>query len=175
MFEHVGRRHYRTFFDVARRCLAPGGLFVLHTIGTRQSAVSCDPWIEKYIFPNGLVPSMAQIAAALENRFVIEDWQNIGPHYEPTLMAWFSNFRAGWDRLRSRYTDRFYRLWSYYLRACAGSFRARYNDVWQLVLSREGLHGRVRNGPLAQAPHFPARPRRRRSRPGTRRFPAASC
>lgn len=141
MFEHVGHRHYRTFFDVARRCLAPGGLFVLHTIGTRQSTVACDPWIEKYIFPNSLVPSMAQIAAALESRFVIEDWQNIGPHYEPTLMAWFSNFRAGWDRLQGRYTDRFYRLWSYYLRACAGSFRARYNDVWQLVLSREGLHG----------------------------------
>ncbi len=141
MFEHVGRRNYRTFFDVARRCLAPNGLFVLHTIGTRLSTVSCDPWIEKYIFPNSLVPSMAQIAAALENRFVVEDWQNIGPHYEPTLMAWFSNFRAGWDRLRGRYTDRFYRLWSYYLRACAGSFRARYNDVWQFVLSREGLRG----------------------------------
>ena len=59
--------------------------------------VACDPWIEKYIFPNSHVPSMAQIAAALENRFVIEDWQNIGPHYEPTLMAWFTNFRAGWD------------------------------------------------------------------------------
>ena len=141
MFEHVGHRNYRTFFDVARRCLAPSGVFVLHTIGTRQSVVSCDPWIEKYIFPNSHVPSMAQIAAALENRFVIEDWQNIGPHYEPTLMAWSSNVRAGWERLRARYTDRFYRLWSYYLRACAGSFRARYNDVWQLVLSREGLPG----------------------------------
>jgi len=141
MFEHVGRRHYRTFFDVARRCLAPGGLFVLHTIGNRQSIVAGDPWIEKYVFPNSLVPSMAQIAAALENRFVIEDWHNIGPHYEPTLMAWYSNFRAGWDRLRARYGDRFYRLWSYYLRACAGSFRARYNDVWQIVLSREGLQG----------------------------------
>jgi cyclopropane-fatty-acyl-phospholipid synthase len=141
MFEHVGHRNYRTFFDVARRCLAPGGLLVLHTIGTRQSAVSCDPWIEKYIFPNSLIPSMAQITSALENRFVIEDWQNIGPHYEPTLMAWFSNFRAGWDRLRTRYSDRFFRLWSYYLRGCAGSFRARYNDVWQLVLSREGLPG----------------------------------
>jgi cyclopropane-fatty-acyl-phospholipid synthase len=141
MFEHVGRRNYRTFFDVARRCLAPGGLFVLHTIGTRLSILSCDPWIEKYIFPNSLVPSMAQIAAALENRFVIEDWQNIGPHYEPTLMAWFSNFRAGWDLLRARYSDRFFRLWSFYLRACAGSFRARSNDVWQLVLSREGLPG----------------------------------
>ncbi|MGE5715893.1 MAG: cyclopropane fatty acyl phospholipid synthase [Acidobacteriota bacterium] len=141
MFEHVGHRNYRTFFDVARRCLAPGGLFVLHTIGTRQSSVACDPWIEKYIFPNSHVPSMAQIAAAIENRFVIEDWQNIGPHYEPTLMAWFANFRAGWDRLRTRYTDRFFRMWSYYLRACAGSFHARYNDVWQFVLSREGLPG----------------------------------
>jgi cyclopropane-fatty-acyl-phospholipid synthase len=141
MFEHVGDRNYRTFFDVARRCLAPGGLFVLHTIGTRQSAVSCDPWIAKYIFPNSLVPSMAQITTALESLFVIEDWQNIGPHYEPTLMAWFANFRAGWDRLRARYSDRFFRLWSYYLRGCAGSFRARYNDVWQFVLSREGLPG----------------------------------
>jgi cyclopropane-fatty-acyl-phospholipid synthase len=141
MFEHVGYRHYRTFFDVARRCLAPGGLFVLHTIGSRLSTVSCDPWIEKYIFPNSLVPSMAQIAGALENRFVIEDWQNIGPHYEPTLMAWCANFCAGWSRLRARYTDQFFRLWSYYLRTCAGSFRARYNDVWQIVLSREGLRG----------------------------------
>ncbi|HEX2757748.1 MAG TPA: cyclopropane fatty acyl phospholipid synthase [Thermoanaerobaculia bacterium] len=141
MFEHVGRRNYRTFFDVGRRCLAPGGLFVLHTIGTRLSVLSCDPWIEKYIFPNSLVPSMAQIAAALENRFVIEDWQNIGPHYEPTLMAWFANFRAGWSRLEERYGKRFFRMWSYYLRTCAGSFRARYNDVWQIVLSREGLRG----------------------------------
>ncbi len=141
MFEHVGVRQYRTFFDVARRCLVPEGLLVLHTIGSRVSTAACDPWIEKYIFPNSLVPSMAQITGALEGLFVLEDWQNIGPHYEPTLMAWFSNFRSGWDRLRERYTDRFYRLWSYYLRACAGSFRARYNDVWQLVLSRDGLPG----------------------------------
>jgi len=141
MFEHVGRRHYRTFFDVARRCLAPGGLFLLHTIGSRRSSDSGDPWIEKYIFPNSLIPSMAQITPGLEDRFVIEDWQNIGPHYEPTLMAWFANFQAGWSRLEERYGTRFFRMWSYYLRSCAGSFRARYNDVWQIVLSREGLAG----------------------------------
>jgi cyclopropane-fatty-acyl-phospholipid synthase len=141
MFEHVGRRHYGAFFDVARRCLAPGGLFLLHTIGNRKSSDSGDPWIEKYIFPNSLVPSMAQITTALEDRFVIEDWQNIGPHYEPTLMAWFANFRAGWSRLEDRYGMRFFRMWSYYLRSCAGSFRARANDVWQVVLSRNGLAG----------------------------------
>ncbi len=141
MFEHVGRRNYGTFFDVARRCLAPDGLFLLHTIGNRRSSEADDPWIDRYIFPNGLIPSMAQITAALERRFVLEDWQNIGPNYEPTLLAWLENFRAGWSRLEDRYGRRFYRMWTYYLRSCAGSFRARYNDVWQLVLSRDGLVG----------------------------------
>jgi len=141
MYEHVGHKNYRTYFDVARRCLSDDGLFVLHTIGGNESAVTGDPWIEKYIFPNSLIPSPAQTTRALEGRFVIEDWHNFGTYYDPTLMAWFANFDAAWPRLKDRYGERFYRMWKYYLLACAGGFRARHNNLWQLVLSRNGLAG----------------------------------
>ncbi|MDE3245209.1 MAG: cyclopropane fatty acyl phospholipid synthase [Acidobacteriota bacterium] len=140
MFEHVGPRFYRTFFKVVHRCLPEDGLFLLHTIGGNSTALTGDPWIEKHIFPNGLIPSIAQISAALEGLFVVEDWCNFGADYDPTLMAWHRNFEAHWDRLKSRYDERFHRKWRYYLLSCAGSFRARYNNLWQIVLTK---HGRV--------------------------------
>lgn len=141
MFEHVAHRNYKRFFDVARRCLTEDGRFVLHTIGGNTSSVVGDPWIESYIFPNSLIPSMKQIAAAVEHRFVIEDVQNIGVHYDPTLLAWWRNFEDAWPSLRAKYGERFYRMWRYYLLSCAGSFRARYNSVWQFVLSPRGIAG----------------------------------
>lgn len=141
MFEHVGPKFYRTFFEVVHRCLADEGLFLLHTIGGNTSALTGDPWIEKYIFPNGLVPSITQISKALEKLFVVEDWANFGAHYDPTLMAWHRNFERNWDRLASRYGERFHRRWRYYLLSCAGSFRARYNNLWQIVLSKQGCVG----------------------------------
>jgi len=141
MFEHVGHRNYRTYFEVARRCLAGDGRFLLHTIGGNESIVAGDAWIETYIFPNGLIPSMSQIARAIEGLFVLEDVHNIGAHYDPTLMAWWQNFDAAWPALRTKYGERFYRMWRYYLLSCAGSFRARYNNVWQLLLSPRGIAG----------------------------------
>lgn len=141
MFEHVGHRNYRTYFEVARRFLADHGRFLLHTIGGNESAVTGDPWIERYIFPNSLIPSMKQIAGAIEGLFVLEDVQNIGAHYDPTLMAWWRNFDAAWPTLRAKYGDRFYRMWRYYLLSCAGSFRARYNNVWQLLFTPDGIAG----------------------------------
>ena len=94
-----------------------------------------DPWIAKYIFPNSILPSQQQIVQAIEGLFVIEGWQRIGKHYDPTLLAWRSNFEANWPRLRSRRDERFYRMWRYYLSASAGSFRAGNNDVWQVLLA----------------------------------------
>jgi len=138
MFEHVGSRNYREYMRVAARCLKPGGLFLLHTIGGNVSTHACDPWISKYIFPNGMLPSIAQIARASEGLFVMEDWHNLGPNYDPTLMAWLRNFRAAWPRLKERYGEHFRRMWEYYLQSCAGAFRARDIQLWQVVFSTPG-------------------------------------
>lgn len=136
MFEHVGPKNYPTYFDTVERVLADDGLFLLHTIGDYTTARTTDPWIEKYIFPNGKLPSAWQLTEALERRFVIEDWHNFGPDYDRTLMAWWSNFTAAWPTLERRYDRRFYRMWKYYLLSCAGFFRARQGQLWQLVLSK---------------------------------------
>ncbi len=141
MFEHVGYKNYRTFMEVVRNSLNDNGLFLLHTIGTLKSVTDTDPWVEQYIFPDAKLPSLAQIAHATEGTFVIEDLENIGANYDPTLMAWCRNFDAAWPQLQSRYNKRFQRLWRYYLLMCAGLFRARRQQVWQLVLSKQGAPG----------------------------------
>lgn len=144
MFEHVGRRNLRTYFEVARRCLTPDGLFLLHTIGSNFRNFPPDPWIDRYIFPNGDLPSLGQIADATERLFVIEDVHNFGADYDRTLMAWHERFENAWPRFSERYGERFHRMWSYYLRACAGTFRARTTQLWQIVLSPEGVAGGYR-------------------------------
>ncbi|HUX80976.1 MAG TPA: cyclopropane fatty acyl phospholipid synthase [Candidatus Paceibacterota bacterium] len=141
MFEHVGVKNYRTYFEVVKRCLAPGGLFLFHTIGGNVSRTTSDPWINKYIFPNGMVPSIAQIGKGIENLFVMEDWHNFGTNYDQTLMAWFKNFDTAWPPLREKYGDRFYRMWKYYLLTSAAAFRSREIQLWQIVLSSEGIAG----------------------------------
>lgn len=140
MFEHVGERNYETFMDVCARLLRPDGLVLLHTIGNTTTTQSYDPWINKYIFPNGKLPSLQQIARAAEGRFIIEDLQNFGPDYAKTLKAWDENFCANWAALALRYDERFYRTWRYYLNCCAGAFRTREIQLWQFVLSRPGGH-----------------------------------
>lgn len=142
MFEHVGYKNYRRYFEKARSLLAPDGLFLLHTIGGHHSTTHGDPWSEKYIFPNGMLPSIAQIGKAIEGLFVMEDWHNFGADYDRTLMAWRSNFDAAWPHLdRGRYDERFGRMWRYYLSVFAALFRARNISLWQLVLSPEGVPG----------------------------------
>ncbi|TWI04545.1 cyclopropane-fatty-acyl-phospholipid synthase [Luteimonas cucumeris] len=141
MFEHVGVKNYRAYFDVARRCLPDDGLFLLHTIGGNHSVTHTDPWIGRYIFPNSMLPSAAQIADATEDVFVIEDWHNFGTDYDRTLQAWRSNIEAAWDRLPARYDERFRRMWRYYLASSMAAFRARRIQLWQLVLSPRGVPG----------------------------------
>lgn len=141
MFEHVGRKSYREFMEVAHKSLSNDGLFLLHTIGGNTSTRIGDPWIEKYIFPNGLLPSIKQISKAAEGLFVIEDMHNFGVDYDKTLMEWYKNFNNNWDSIKENYDDRFYRMWKYYLLMSAGSFRARKNQLWQIVLSKRGVSG----------------------------------
>ena len=100
-----------------------------------------DPWIDKYIFPNGCLPSVRQIADASEKHFVMEDWHNFGADYDTTLMAWYERFLASWPEIADNYSERFKRMFSYYLNACAGAFRARDIQLWQVVFSRGIEHG----------------------------------
>ncbi len=146
MFEHVGFRNYRAYFELARRCLVDdpatgGGLFLLHSIGGNLSVRHTDPWIARYIFPNSMLPSAAQITQALEGLFVIEDWHGFGPDYDRTLQAWRDNIEAAWDSLPQRYDERFRRMWRFYLAASMATFRARRAQLWQLVLSPRGVPG----------------------------------
>ena len=139
MFEHVGRKNYRTYMKVAHRCLNRNGLFLLHTIGKNLKQTAPDPWIDKYIFPNGDLPTAGQIGHAADNLFVVEDVHNFGADYDRTLMAWYRNFDAAWHRFEEELGERFYRMWRYYLLSCAGAFRARDIQLWQWVLSKEGV------------------------------------
>lgn len=143
--EHIGYKNYRGFMEIAHKSLKDQGLFLLHTIGGNKSATATDPWIEKYIFPNSMLPSVAQLATALEGLFVLEDWHSFGSDYDKTLMAWFANFDRNWPKMKAQYGQRFYRMWKFYLLICAGAFRARKNQLWQVVLSKGGVPGGYRS------------------------------
>ena len=142
MIEHVGLKNYGNFFRIANKCLKDDGLFLLQTIGNTKSVKALDRWTDKYIFPNGLIPSMAQLGKATESLFVTEDWHSFGHDYDKTLMAWYEQFTGNWDNIRNNYSERFYRMWKYYLLSAAGSFRSGTgNQLWQIVLSKYGTPG----------------------------------
>ena len=136
VMEHVGYKNYRTYMEVVDRTLKPDGLAFIHTIGGNFSGAIADPWTVKYIFPNGSLPSMAQLTKAMEGVLSMEDWHNFGQDYDPTLLAWYDNFEKAWPELKSDYDERFYRMWRYYLLSSAGGFRSRHNQLWQMVLNR---------------------------------------
>lgn len=137
LMEHIGYKNYRGYMELAQRCLRPDGIAFVHTIGGIRSSTAIEPWLGQYIFPNAMLPSIAQLGRAMEGLFVLEDLHNIGPDYDHTLMAWHRNAEAAWETLGDRYDARFRRMWRYYLLACAGGFRCRYNQLWQLVMTRE--------------------------------------
>ena len=144
MFEHVGPKNYRKYFEVAHRNLKEDGLFLLHTIGSNNNQYNVDPWIEKYIFPNGELPSIQKIANASQGKFVMEDWHNFGADYDRTLMAWAERFLEHWPELEANYSPRFKRMFIFYLMACAGAFRARSIQLWQILWSPLGVEGGIR-------------------------------
>jgi cyclopropane-fatty-acyl-phospholipid synthase len=142
MIEHVGYKNYRDYFRIAHKNLVDDGLFLLHTIGEVRSLKSADAWTHKYIFPNGMLPSISQLGKAIEGLFIMEDWHNIGADYDKTLLAWYQNFEKNWDRLKNNYSERFYRMWKYFLLSSAGACRARTKEqLWQIVLSKNGVLG----------------------------------
>lgn len=139
MIEHVGYKNYRTFMNKMHNLLSDNGLFLLHTIGSNHSVTSSDAWITKYIFPNGMLPSIKQLGKACEKLFVMEDWHGFGTDYDKTLRSWMKNIDKNWPKLAETYDGRFYRMWRYYLLSCAGGFRARSMQLWQIVYSKNGI------------------------------------
>ncbi|MGK5594325.1 MAG: cyclopropane fatty acyl phospholipid synthase [Parachlamydiaceae bacterium] len=140
-FEHVGYKNYPIYMDHVHQLLKDDGLFLLHTIGNNLSRTYGEPWMVKYIFPNSMTPSVVQISKSCEGKFVMEDWHNFGVDYDKTLMAWHANFNLHWPELSKNYDQRFYRMWRYYLLSCAGAFRARSIQLWQVILSKNGVLG----------------------------------
>ncbi|NTV22609.1 MAG: cyclopropane fatty acyl phospholipid synthase [Candidatus Yonathbacteria bacterium] len=144
MFEHVGPKYYQTYFDTVRAYLKKDGLFLLHTIAGHESYRTTEPWVHKYIFPGGVLPSYEQVTKAFQRaEFVMEDWHNFGADYDNTLMAWYQNLLPRWDTLiaTGKYDERFRRMWEYYLLSFAGAFRSRNLDLWQIVFSPKGVKG----------------------------------
>lgn len=141
MFEHVGEKNYKNFFKIVKKCLKEDGLFLLHTIGSLTTGNNADPWMNKYIFPNGMLPSLKHITSNTEGLFVIEDVHNFGADYDKTLMQWHKNFNKSWPKIKDKYQGDFYRMWNYYLLSCAGAFRSRDAQLWQIVLSPNGVPG----------------------------------
>lgn len=139
--EHVGHKNYRDFMKLMLVNLKEDGLFLLHTIGKNNSLAYIDPWTNKYIFPNGILPSIKLLADAVEDLFVVEELHNFGADYDKTLMSWYHNFHKNWPKHQDQYGERFFRLWSYYLLSCAGAFRGRTLQLWHLLLSPKGVIG----------------------------------
>lgn len=141
MFEHVNSNNYDEFMKIVYNLLKSGGRFLLHTIASNKTNIVCDKWITKYIFPNSSLPSLEQISNASQNYFVTEDLENFGYHYDRTLMCWYKNFDTKFDeinkKLKKPLTKEFYRMWTYYLLSCAGSFRARRIQLYQIVFAKE--------------------------------------
>jgi cyclopropane-fatty-acyl-phospholipid synthase len=138
MMEHVGPKNYRTVMEIVHRTLADDGVALIHTIANNRSMLHGTAFVEKYIFPNAVAPSIAQLGRAIEGLFVLEDLHNIGEHYDPTLMAWWERFDAAYPDLKHAYDERFYRMWKFYLLASAGASRSRDGQLYHLVLTKTG-------------------------------------
>jgi cyclopropane-fatty-acyl-phospholipid synthase len=138
LMEHVGPKNYRGYMELVDRCLVPDGVAFVHTIAGLQPRATMEPWFDKYIFPNAVLPTLGQLANAMDALMVPEDVHNIGEHYVPTLMAWWQRFDAAWPQLRARYGEPFYRMWKYYLLSSAAAFRARKHQLYQIVMTRKG-------------------------------------
>lgn len=139
VLEHIGFKNYQTLVNIAQSFLQKDGIALLHTIGGNASRKFCEPWIDKYIFPNGMLPSLKQLGHAYEEHFIVEDHHNFGAFYDMTLLKWNENLNNHWSELKSSYNERFHRMMNYYLLSCAGGFRARDMQLWQFVLTPSGL------------------------------------
>jgi len=140
MFEAVGKKYFRTFMEVAERSLKDDGVFVLHSImGRIALGPAQSTFLNKYIFPNGELATLAQLSKAAEGLFTEEAHHQLTGHYEKTLEAWYQNFIANWPQLSGEYDERFFRMWKFYLQLSKGIFRSRIIQLWQFVYTKRGI------------------------------------
>lgn len=134
MFEHVGQAQYEKFFAVWNTLLAPGGMSLLHTIG-RMKAEHTDPWIRKYIFPGGFLPTLAEVSAIIGDQgMIISDVENLWQHYAKTLQHWSQNFVAARAKVVAMYGEEFARMWYLYLEGSRAGFLYGSMHLWQIVI-----------------------------------------
>ena len=140
--EHVGKFNYETLYKIAEDALTDDGIFLLHTMGrnTKKFPGTCK-WSHVNIFPNGWLPKLEDLVVKAEDKFVVEDVHNFGADYYYTLAEWEKNFNAGWPKLRSKYGDRFYRVWTTYLQAAQGFLKSRNVHVYQIAYTKKGFVG----------------------------------
>ena len=150
MIEHVGWQNYDEFMKVVCRTMKDDGLALVHSIVGLKNKLVGDLWVTKYIFPGGLIPSLPQLSNSVQTTsLVIEDIHNFGAHYDKTLMMWYHLFVGNLEVInkqrvengKDELTDVFVRMWRYYLLSCAGAFRARNLQLYQMVLSKKGVVG----------------------------------
>lgn len=143
VFEHVGFKNYRGFMEITHKCLKDTGLALIHTIGNLETRTTHDPFMDKYIFPNSVAPSPKQLTEAMEGLYQIEDWHSFPghPHYTKTILEWYKNFKENWKEIEEDYDETFYRMWEYYLLACAGAAQSQTCGLWQIVMSKNGIKG----------------------------------
>ena len=138
MLEHVGVPNYATYFSRVSELLAPDGIALIHTIGRSAPPMPHDPWINRYIFPGGYVPSMSELAAPLEQAQLwqsdIEVWRL---HYARTLRHWRSRFETHRDRVLEMYDERFVRMFRYYFTICIISFEHQMQAVYHFQLAHD--------------------------------------
>jgi cyclopropane-fatty-acyl-phospholipid synthase len=136
MLEHVGLPQYPSYFGKIHDLLAPDGVALIHTIGRVAPPLPTSPWLEKYIFPGGYVPSLSDLAAPMERADLwLADIEVLRGHYGPTLNHWRQRFEANLETVRQMYDERFIRMWRFYLVACEMAFEEQHQAVFQIQLS----------------------------------------
>ena len=137
MFEHVGLRHYAAFIDTCRGLLADDGVMLLHTIGCTDAPGLTNPWLTRYIFPGGHLPSLSDIVAVVERSgLIITDVEILRFHYADTLKAWRANFMERREEAAAMFDERFCRMWEYYLAMAEAAFRFDTVVVFQIQMTK---------------------------------------
>ena len=135
MFEHVGKKFYNIFFKSISKLLKDDGIFLLHTIGVVDKPTPPNKFINKYIFPGGICPSLSQIVKSIEKTgLIVADTETLIRHYDKTLLSWLSRFMAKKDLVKDMFDEKFVKMWSFYLASCAAAFRYRDLAVFQLQI-----------------------------------------
>jgi cyclopropane-fatty-acyl-phospholipid synthase len=137
MFEHVGVDHYGTFFRKSAQLLSPDGVMLLHSIGRSEGPSVTSPWIAKYIFPGGYIPSLSEVLTRIEKSgLLVTDIEILRLHYAETLKAWRERFLAYREEVERIYDRRFVRMWEFYLAASEMSFREQNLMVFQIQITK---------------------------------------